>query len=208
LKNLLTTRAPIKGFAQSNGHSRGGSPAPSVIRISSVNTRTAEELKQELLNVVRDENLPYGYIVRGMTPAAEVAEMDGSDIIAQALVPRRGSPEPTQFRLTNPYSAFRVYPDGKEELVRGIEFRSLNIRALRDVVATSDEEIIYNYPVSAADISSGSVSSILRMLGTAGVSGQEYYATVIMPSLLFEEVEMKASAGSYQKLPIVAYPLK
>ena len=111
-------------------------------------------------------------------------------------------------RLTNPFSAFKVYPDGREELVRGIEFRSLNIRALRDVVATSDEEIIYDYPVSAADLSSGSLSSILRMLGTAGVSGQEYYATIIMPSLLLEEVEMKASAGNYQKLPIVDYPLK
>lgn len=208
LKNLLTTRAPVKGFAQSNGHSRGGSPSPSVIRISSANTHTAEELKQELLNVVKDENLPYGYIVKGLIPTTEAAEMEGSDAIARALVQQQGPPEPTQFRLTNPYSVFRVYPDGKEELVRGVEFRSLNIRALRDIIATSDEEIIYDYPVSAADIASGSLSGILRMLGTAGVSGQEYYATVIMPSLLLEEVEIKTSTGSYQKLPIVDYPLK
>ncbi len=208
LKNLLMTRAPVKGFARSNGHSRGGSPAPSVIRISTANARTVEELKRDLLNAVRDENLPYGYIVKGLTPPAEAAELEGSDTISRALVQQLGPPEPTQFRLTKPYSIFRIYPDGKEELVRGIEFRSLNIRILRDIVAASDEEIIYDYPVSAADISSGSLSGLLRMLGTAGVSGQEYYATVIMPSLLLEEVEMKTTTGSYQRLPIVDYPLK
>ena len=205
LKNLLTARAPIKGFAQSNGHSRSGSPAPSVIRLSSTNRQTAEELKRELLNVVKDENLPYGYIVKGLTPPAEAAEMEGSDTITRALVRQQGPPEPTQFRLSRPYSVYRVYPDGKEELVRGVEFRSLNIRALRDVIATSDEEIVYDYPLSAADISSG---GILSLLGTAGMSGQEYYATVITPSLLFEEVEMKTATGNYQKLPIVDYPLK
>jgi len=208
LKNMLTTRAPVKGFAQSNGHYRGGSPAPSVIRISSTNTHTAEELKQELLNVVKDENLPYGFIIKGLIPSSEAAEMDGSDAIARALTQQQGPPEPTQFRLTRPYSVFRIYPDGKEELVRGVEFRSLNIRALRDIIATSDEEVIYDYPVSAANLSSGSMSSILNMLGASGISGQEYYATVITPSLLLEEVEMKATTGSYQKLPIVDYPLK
>jgi hypothetical protein len=208
LKNLLTTRAPIKGFAQSNGHSRGGSPAPSVIRISSTNQQTAEELKRELLNVVKDENLPYGYIVKGLIPPDEAAEMEGSDTIARALVQQQGPPEPTQFRLSRPYSVIRIYPDGKEESVRGVEFRSLNIRTLRDIIATSDEEIIYDYPVSAAGISSGSLSRILSILGTAGMSGQDYYSTVITPSLLFEEVEMKTATGNYQKLPIVDYPLK
>lgn len=208
LKNLLTTRAPVAGFPQSNGHSRGGSPVPSVIRITSTDKYTAEELKQELLKVVKDENLPYGYIVKGLTPPAQAAEMEGSDVVARALVQQPGPPEPTQFRLSRPYAAFRVYPDGREELVRGVEFRSLNIRALRDILATSDEEIVYDYPVSAANISSGSLSGILSLLGSSGISGQEYYATVITPALLLEEVDMKTSTGNYQKLPIVAYPLK
>ena len=75
LKNLLTTRTPVKGFNQSNGHFRGGSPVPSVIHITSTNGLSSEDLKQELIDAIEDEGLPYGYIVKGLTPPSEVAEL-------------------------------------------------------------------------------------------------------------------------------------
>jgi predicted Zn-dependent protease len=208
LRNLLTTRAPIKGFAESNGHSRGGSPLPSVIRITSTNAFTTGKLKQELIRAVEEEGLLYGYVVKGLTPPSEAAELGDTDIISGLLVPQQGPPEPTQFMLTRPYSVFRLYPDGKEEPVRGLEFRSLNINVLKDIIATSDEELVYDYPVNATSMSSGILSRLLGLLGGSGLSGEEYYATVITPSFLIGELDMKTMSGNYQKPPIVGNPLE
>jgi hypothetical protein len=207
LKNLLTTRTPVKGFDHSNGHSRAGSSTPSVIQVTSTKKLTTEQLKQELINIVKEDNLPFGYIVRGVIPPSEAAEMEGSDSIATLLVRQQGPPEPTYFSLTNPYSIFRVYPDGKEEPVRGIEFRSFNIDVLKDIAATSDTETVYDYPANAASLASGVLGGLLGSLGASALSGQDYYATVITPSLLIEEVDMKKTSGNYRKPPSVDYPL-
>jgi predicted Zn-dependent protease len=205
LKNLLTTRTPVKGFNQSNGHFRGGSPVPSVIHITSTNGLSSEDLKQELIDAIEDEGLPYGYIVKGLTPPSEVAELAGSNILSSVLS-QSGAPAPTQFTLTRPCSVLRVYPDGKEEPVRGIEFRSLNISALRNIVATSDDEIVYNYPASAAGSASSTLGSIVSLLG-GGMLSADYYSTVITPSLLINEIDFKKISGNFEKPPIVDPPM-
>ena len=205
LKNLLTSRTPIKGFPRSNGHSRGGGPVPSVIHITSTNTLTPDELKQELINEVSDEGLPYGYIVKGLIPSFAVAEMSGVDITS-LLMQQRGTSDPTQFNLSRPYSIYRVYPDGKEELVRGLEFRSHSINILKDVLATSNDEIAYDFPVIPGG-NLGSSSILLSLLARSGSSSQ-YYSTVITPSFLISEMDMKKVTGNFSKLPIVDYPIK
>lgn len=207
LKNLLTTRIPVKGFAQSNGHSRDGIPTPSVIHITSTNTLSPEQLKHELINVVEDEGLPYGYMVKGLIPPSVEAMMLGPDIVSSLLARQQGPPGPTQFKLTKPYSIFRVYPDGKEELVRGLEFRSHSINILKKILATSDNEIGYNYPANAPNVSSGIASTLLRLLGGGGASGQNF-STVITPSFLISEIDMKKITGNFSKPPIVDYPMK
>ena len=44
-----------------------------------------------------------------------------------------------------PLLVYRVYPDGKEELVRGLRFRGLSARSLKDIVAVSDESYVFSY---------------------------------------------------------------
>jgi predicted Zn-dependent protease len=184
LKNLLSSRTPVKGIAQSNGHARGGAAAPSVIQITSTNKKPYEQLKQDLVNAAKEEGLPYGYIVRGLTPVGE--SISGGADLPSYLLSRQGSSEPTQFRLTNPYGIFRVDQEGKETPVRGIEFGSININSLRNVIATSDEEFVYDFSTSASN----------------------HYATVITPSLLIGGIDIKqsAGAGTYPKLPIIGPP--
>ena len=204
LKNLLTTRVPVKGFHRSNGHSRGSSPALSVIHVKSTNQLTPEKLKQELINSISDEGLPYGYMVKGIVPPFAEDEMkEPEDIISSLMIRPQSNSDPTQFNLTKPYSICRIYPDGREEPVRGIEFRSHSINILKKILATSTDEIVYNFPAT-----SSGASSILRLLGgRAGLSSQ-YYATVITPSLLISEIDLKRSSGNFSKLPILAYPVK
>jgi predicted Zn-dependent protease len=182
LKNLLATRTPVKGFTQSNGHARGGGVAPSVIQISSTNKKPLAQLKQDLINAAKEEGLPFGYIVYGVTPGTAAG---GVSAILSMLTSRPDQAEPTMFRLANPYSIFRLYPDGKEEPVRGAEFGSIHINSLRNILATSDDETIHDFAI-----------------------GSSHPATVITPSLLISGIDLKKSlgAGTYPKLPIVGPP--
>jgi TldD protein len=78
----------------------------------------------------------------------------------------------------SPRLLYRVYTkDGHEELVRGAIFNELDIRALRnDLVALGDDPLVSN-----------------RMGGIP--------QTVICPSLLFDELEVKRADTSKEKLP-------
>jgi TldD protein len=78
----------------------------------------------------------------------------------------------------SPRLLYRVYAnDGHEELVRGAVFSELDVRSLRaDLIAAGDDQLVDNRP--------------------GGVS-----MTVIAPSLLFDELEVKRADTSKDKLP-------
>jgi predicted Zn-dependent protease len=78
----------------------------------------------------------------------------------------------------SPRLLYRVYAkDGHEELVRGAVFNELDTRALRmDVIAAGNDPLVNNRP--------GGVPT-----------------TVISPSLLFDELEVKRADTSKDKLP-------
>jgi predicted Zn-dependent protease len=199
LKNLMVSRTPVGEIKESNGHGRGGRPNPSVLQVISTNRKPYPQLKQELINTAKEEGLEFGYIVRGITPAPE-ALSEGN-----AGGNQQGPPDPTQFRMTKPYSVFRVYLDGREEMVRGLEFGSININILRNVIATSDDEIASDYLISAANSVSG--GNALGM-AVAGISPRPNYATIITPSLLIPGIDLRKSIAGYPRLPIVSYPMK
>jgi predicted Zn-dependent protease len=77
----------------------------------------------------------------------------------------------------SPRLLYRVYPDGHEELVRGAVFSELDVRALRsDLIAVGNDPEVGNR--------SGGIAT-----------------TVISPSLLFDELEVKRADTSKDKLP-------
>ncbi len=76
-----------------------------------------------------------------------------------------------------PRLLYRIYPDGHEELVRGAVFNELDVRALRsDLIAVGNDPLVSNR--------------------TGGIA-----TTVISPSLLFDELEVKRADTSKDKLP-------
>ncbi|HXR33063.1 MAG TPA: metallopeptidase TldD-related protein [Verrucomicrobiae bacterium] len=86
----------------------------------------------------------------------------------------------------SPRLLYRVYAnDGHEELVRGAVFNELDVRALRsDMIAVGNDPLVSN-----------------RMGGVP--------ETIICPSLLFDELEVKRADTSKEKLPeYPAPPLK
>ena len=77
----------------------------------------------------------------------------------------------------SPRLLYRVYPDGHEQLVRGAVFSELDVRALRsDLIAVGNDPEVSNRPGGIA-------------------------TTVISPSLLFDELEVKRADTSKDKLP-------
>jgi predicted Zn-dependent protease len=82
----------------------------------------------------------------------------------------------------SPRLLYRAYPDGHEELVRGAVFSELDVRALRsNLIAVGNDPLVSNR--------SGGVPT-----------------TVICPSLLFDELEVKRADTSKDKLPDYSAP--
>ena len=192
LKGFLLTRSPVKGFGQSNGHFRGGSTAPSVVRFLTTQGKSPQDLKKILIDRLKEDGLKYGYLVRSILPPAQV-DRDGNDF--QSMFMERYSAGSDGVKLTNPVRVYRVYPDGKEELVRGAEFENINIRSFKDLLGTGKDEFIYNYPVTPApDMSFGRSNS------------NGLYATIIAPSFILADVDIKKATGNYRQPPIVSHP--
>jgi len=92
-----------------------------------------------------------------------------------------------------PTMIYRVYPDGREELVRGIRFRALSTRSLRDITVASAETASFDFVNNGAP---------LAFMGAGGLIAP---ATVIAPGLLFEELELERPTEQLQK-PIIVPP--
>jgi len=142
LRNVLTTRQPIKNFPVSNGHARLGgnggnrSAAFSNLFFKASQSQPMDDLKKQLLQLLKDRSKPYGMLVRKLDFPFSGG---GSELqaLAQASSQSGGSARP----VSPPILVYRVYPDGREELVRGLRFRgnpSLHEPASRAIRAGPD----------------------------------------------------------------------
>ncbi|MDO8804671.1 MAG: metallopeptidase TldD-related protein [Elusimicrobiota bacterium] len=160
LSEYYMSRAATKDFMKSNGHGRAdfseyasGSPSNVFIIPEDNPARVVPmpELKKKFLNLCREQELEYCIKVKGL---------DG---------------------LYGPFSAWKVYLDGREEPVHGIEFTGTSLRALRDITAVSKETYVYNLAWS-----------------TPG--------TIVTPSILVQEMEIKKTEEKPEKKPYLGHP--
>jgi predicted Zn-dependent protease len=121
LENYLIGREPVRDFPQSNGHARAGftgppTPVIGVLRITTKDGLTDEELNRKLLDLAKDRELKSVYYVATMGPNQ------------------------------SPRLLYRVSPDGKRELVRGATLDDLDQRALRSSVVAAGKDLwVANY---------------------------------------------------------------
>jgi predicted Zn-dependent protease len=80
----------------------------------------------------------------------------------------------------------KVTPDGKEEAVRGLRFATITPTTFRNILEASEERGLYSY-----------------FAGSAGT-----VVSVIVPSLIFEELEIQKLQDVIQRPPIVSSPLQ
>ncbi|MEO5926821.1 MAG: metallopeptidase TldD-related protein [Bryobacteraceae bacterium] len=195
MKNFLTTRTPVNGFPTSNGHARlpgnyGARSAAIGNLIVKANENTPlAGLKQQLITMLGQLNKPYGILVRKLDYpySGSTGELQA---LAQANAQAGGAARP----VSPPLLVYRVYPDGREELVRGLRFRGVTARSLRDVMAASQETAVFEFVNTTAP---------LALLGSGGYLAP---STVIAPGLLFEELEFDVPREQLPKPPTVPPP--
>ena len=195
LKNFLTTRQPVKKEVGSNGHARF--PAGFGTRwaaLSNLFVKPAEstpmaDLKTRLIQMCKERDKPYGLLIRKLD-----FPFVGSGAEIQTLQSGSANSGGSVRPVSPPILMYRVYPDGREELVRGMRFRGLSTRSLRDILAASTETTAFDYINNGAP------------LARSGVGGYVSLTSVISPGLLFDELEVDQLQNPLQKPALVPPP--
>ena len=121
LESYLIGREPVEDFPASNGHARGGVTGPprptiGVLKVSTRQTLSDDELNRKLLDLARDNGAKSAYYVATMGPGL------------------------------SPRLLYRVDADGHRQLVRGASLDDLDPRALRSGIEAAGKDLwIANY---------------------------------------------------------------
>ena len=195
LRNYPTTRQPVRGADGSNGRARllgsfGANAASfSNLFVRASQTTTLPELKKALLGLVSRRGLPYGLLVRKMDFPSSASLPE-----AQRLLAGMSQDGSAQRPVSLPTLAYRVYPDGREELVRGLRFKDLTVRSLRDIQAAGGEPAVFDYLENGAPFA---------LMGAAAFVAE---SSVIAPGILFEELQLVKALDELPKPPSVPPP--
>ncbi len=200
LKNELMSRRPGPDSNQSNGHGRtaffDAKPTMSDLIFTSAETLSAADLKKKFLDTCRAEKLSFCLVVREMdNPALSLLHQeDFSELLASY-----GGGAGTGDRL--PLVVYRIYPEtGREEMIRGARIIGLNSRALRNLSGIGSDSFVFNYMQSQNNGFAGTA------LGAFGSAQSGLPASVVAPSLLFEELEVRGARGEAKRLPLLPPP--
>jgi hypothetical protein len=191
LKGYLLTRQPVRGFEGSNGRARlpGGLANYGDISnlfVSSSETMPAADLKKKLIELIQTRGKPYGIIVRKMD-FPSTASMTEVRALLQAA---QGTAHP----VSAPLLVYKVFPDGHEELVRGLHFRGFNARSLKDILAAGDDAAAFDFLDNSAPFA---------LLGQTSYTTE---ACVVAPSILIDDLELHPMEDELPKLPVVPAP--
>jgi TldD protein len=200
-KELLMSRRPGPDSDASNGHGRSAfindaKPTMSNLFFKSTETLSPADLKKKFLDACRSEKLPYCLVVREMdNPAISLLHQDDfSELLASF-----GGGAGTGDRL--PLIVYRIYPDdGREEMVRGARIIGLNTRMLRNLGGIGNDDFVYNYMQSQVSGFAGTA------LGAFGSAQNGLPASLVAPSLLFDDLEVRGARGEPKRLPLLPAP--
>jgi hypothetical protein len=201
LKGELMSRRPGPDFEESNGHGRAAflndaKPTMSNLFFTSTETVSPGDLKKKFLDSCRAEKLNFCLIVREMdNPALSLLHQEDFSELLASFAGGAGTGD----RL--PLVIYRVYPDsGREEVVRGSRIIGLNTRALRNLAGVGNDSFVFNYMQSQMNGFAGTA------LGAFGSAQGGLPASVVAPSLLFDELEVRGERGEAKRLPLLPPP--
>lgn len=201
LKELLMSRRPGPDAEYSNGHARSSMlsdtrPLSSNLVFKAAEALSPADLRKKFLEACKADGHEWCLEVKQMDNPAltSVHQEDFSEFIGE-VAGGIASGE----RI--PLEIYRVYvADGHEELARGGRIEGLTARSLRNILGISDDATVYTY------MQNPSVGFAGTALGSFGSAQDGIPSTVISPSLMLDDVEVRGFHGEPRRLPLVAPP--
>lgn len=186
LKTLLTDRNPSEDIQQSTGSNATGSgPSISNLFVEGSEGSTAAELKEQLLEIVEDNGDDFGLrIDRVANPYISVPGVPPPFLgmqLGQALVA---------------ISAYKVFPNGDEELVRHANVRTELLKELRNLPGYSASTSVHNttYLFQGGDVSRFANAPV--------------FISIITPDILIEDASINSAEGNIRSPPFLAKPVR
>lgn len=173
-RNFLLSRSPVKGFTESNGHGRRQQGFQVTARQSNLIVDAAQTvpratLKKMLIDRIKKTGKPYGLLFD---------DIEGGFTFTTRSIPNAFSVLPT--------IVYRIYPDGREELVRGLDLIGTPLIAFSKIVAADDNPGIFN--------------------GVCGAESGWVPVSASAPGLLIEQIEIQRKEKSEERKPILPPP--
>ena len=169
------SRSPINGFPGSNGHGRaqpGFRPVARQSNLLVLNSRpvSRSQLESLLLEQIRAQGKPFGLLVE---------DIEGGFTLTGRTIPNA-------FNVL-PLVVYRVYPDGRKELVRGEDLIGTPLTVFSKILAADDEAAVFN--------------------GICGAESGQVPVSASAPAILVSQIEVQKKAKSQDRAPILPAPV-
>jgi len=176
LKTFLMSRKPLDGIPQSNGHGRNQPGLPSVARQSNLIVEVAPsavqpDLKKLLIAEVQKQGLPFGLYFDSI---------EGGFTFTQRTIPNA-------FNVL-PLLVYRIYPDGHEEVVRGVDLIGTPLTTFSKITAAGRSVAVFN--------------------GYCGAESGSVPVSASSPAIFVSQIEVQKKAKSQDRTPILPAPFE
>jgi len=178
LRDVLMSRTPRSDRSMSTGHARNmrGSrfeAMPTQVSVRNARPKSWTKLRRLAISQAKTTGLSYVLVVKHLSPPAL---MDTLEFSVTGDGPMAG--------LSSPTEVYRLYADGREEPVRGLEFVGVDRRVLRDIIASGRTSL----PVEMLDVPGSSSRYESGWFEGLPVSWA-------VPPVLIDELELHSRSG-------------
>lgn len=178
VRDLLMSRIPRKDLSGSNGHGRAlgvdrRAALPGLVTVTPPSSRGPRALERRARVLARQAGAPYALVVSRLLPPSLTESLE---VAFSGEGPLSG--------LTPPVEAWRLYPDGRREPVRGLSFVGVDRRVLRDITMAGE----LGPPTGVLDSAPDSGRFNLGEVGGLPV-------TWVVPPVLIAELELHGQGG-------------
>jgi TldD protein len=204
LISLLQSRTPSSKTAVSNGHARrtadGGAFRGSATNlfVTAKGGLSRKQLEAKLVAAAKAEGLPYGLVIRRFDDPAITAAPERSrrELLQLLKSADTDLPPPTVL-------SYRIYPNGKEELVRGVQLSEVPIQAWKDLIGVGKEQTVYNFLAANEQW----IELIVRGTDDGFVPSGGIESSIVAPDLLFKELDVVPSTAGQRPPPKIPSPI-
>ncbi len=193
LKHLLTDRTPVPVQTRSTGSRRGAGPLPSNLILSSEQPQDRDTLQRELLALAAERDLEYAIVIRRVDNPLVTPAPDQGSSTARMAQRIQGSGN------VNVVEAYKLYPDGRTELLRNGQLTGINHNTFKEIVGAAGEPIAYSVPFL-------SPGAALRS-SFGGAPGLPVVSAAVPRQLLFDDLSLKLPDSEIPRPPVLPHPL-